>query len=181
MISQSIHKNKAIDEHDVRVMLGLADKTKIISLLNEIFSGDENEALKYLKSLIEDGLDAKNFLNDVLEVLYLFSRRINLGKITKDMSVSEAEVKLVDQFSKNIDIQDITLFWQLTIETIDDLRIVGNENLALEMYIMQLAHLKNLGQEKSNNNESNINLIGKDNLIEKKQKAKMKTQPYLIK
>ncbi len=172
LISQSIHKNKAIDEHDVRVMLGLADKTKIISLLNEIFSGDENEALKYLKSLIEDGLDAKNFLNDVLEVLYLFSRRINLGKITKDMSVSEAEVKLVDQFSKNIDIQDITLFWQLTIKTIDDLRIVGNENLALEMYIMQLAHLKNLGQEKSNNNESNINLIGKDNLIEKKTEGK---------
>ena len=40
------------------------------------------------------------------------------------------------------------------------------------MYIMQLAHLKNLGQEKSNNNESNINLIGKDNLIEKKTEGK---------
>ena len=36
-----------------------------------------------------------------------------------------------------IDMQDIGLFWQLTIKTIDDLRIVGNEN-SLEMYIMQL-------------------------------------------
>ena len=40
--------------------------------------------------------------------------------------------------------QDIGLFWQLTIKTIDDLRIVGNENLTLEMYIMQLVHLKNI-------------------------------------
>ena len=44
--------------------------------------------------------------------------------------------------------QDIGLFWQLTIKTIDDLRIVGNENLALEMYVMQLAHLKNLDERK---------------------------------
>ena len=41
---------------------------------------------------------------------------------------------MIDQYSKNIDMQDIGLFWQLTIKTIDDLRIIGNENLTLEMY-----------------------------------------------
>ena len=51
---------------------------------------------------------------------------------------------MIDEYSKNIDMQDIGLFWQLTIKTIDDLRIVGNENLVLEMYIMQLVHLKNI-------------------------------------
>ena len=45
--------------------------------------------------------------------------------------------------------QDIGLFWQLTIKTIDDLKIVGNENLILEMYIMQLTHIKNIENEKS--------------------------------
>ena len=54
---------------------------------------------------------------------------------------------MIDQFSKNINMQDINLFWQLTIKTIDDLRIVGNENLTMEMYIMQLVHLKNLDEE----------------------------------
>ena len=47
--------------------------------------------------------------------------------------------------------QDIGLFWQLTIKTIDDLRIVGNENLTLEMYIMQLMHLKNIEKKKKSN------------------------------
>ena len=125
-------------------MLGLADKSKVISLLKEVLSGKEKESITILKELINDGLDAKNFLNDILEVLYLFSRKINLGPIEDDLSVSESELQMVDQYSKNIDMQDIGLFWQLTIKTIDDLRIVGNENLTLEMYVMQIIHLKNL-------------------------------------
>ena len=142
LISQSITENNAVTEQDVRGMLGLADKSKIITLIKEILSGKEKESIKYLKDLMNEGLDAKNFLNDILEVLYLFSRRVNLGPIEKDMSISENEIQMVDEYSKNIDMQDIGLFWQLTIKTIDDLRIVGNENLTLEMYIMQLVHLK---------------------------------------
>ncbi len=166
LISQSINEGKQIEEPDVRQMLGLADKSKIISLFKEVLTGNEKDALKYLHELINDGLDAKNFLNDILEVLYLFSRRISLGPIEKDMSISEAEVQMVDQYSKNIDMQDIGLFWQLTIKTIDDLRIVGNENLTLEMYIMQLVHLKNIDARKETQNlqtnqQSDESLVGK--------------------
>ena len=64
------------------------------------------------------------------------------------MTVSEAEGQMIEQHSKNIEMQDIGLFWQLTIKTIDDLRLVGNENLILEMYIIQLIHLKNLDEKK---------------------------------
>ena len=169
LISQSINENKQIEEPDVRKMLGLADKSKVITLFKEVLSGNEKNASSILNELINDGLDAKNFLNDILEVLYLFSRRISLGPIEKDMSVSEAEVQMIDQYSKNIDMQDIGLFWQLTIKTIDDLRIVGNENLTLEMYIMQLVHLKNIDTKKQvSNSENESSQISSDTLIGKK-------------
>ncbi len=169
LISQSINENKQIEEPDVRKMLGLADKSKVITLFKEVLSGNEKNASNILNELINDGLDAKNFLNDILEVLYLFSRRISLGPIEKDMSVSEAEVQMIDQYSKNIDMQDIGLFWQLTIKTIDDLRIVGNENLTLEMYIMQLVHLKNIDTKKQASNfENESSQISSDTLIGKK-------------
>ena len=88
------------------------------------------------------------------------------------MTISEIEVQLVDTYSKNIDMQDIGLFWQLTIKTIDDLKIVGNENLTLEMYIMQMVHLKNIDNKKiilkDNTIEKNIEI--KDNLIGNKIK-----------
>ena len=167
LISQSLNNKNLIDEQNVREMLGLADKIKLISLFKEVLLGKEKEALKYLKELIDDGLDAKNFLNDILEVLYLFSRRVNLGPIEKDMSISEIELKMIEDYSKNIDMQDIGLFWQLTIKTIDDLRIVGNENLTLEMYIMQLVHLKNL-EVKKEKDENDISLINPESYSEKK-------------
>ncbi len=173
LISQFINENKQIEEADVRQMLGLADKSKIISLFKEVLSGNEKVALKLLHELINDGLDAKNFLNDILEVLYLFSRRISLGPIEKDVSISESDVQMVDQYSKNLDMQDISLFWQLTIKTIDDLKIVGNENLTLEMYIMQLTHLKNIDskEEKVNFEDNNIKLSN-ENFVEKKTQEK---------
>ena len=169
LISQFISENEQIEEPDVRTMLGLADKSKVITLFKEVLSGNEKNASNILNNLINEGLDAKNFLNDILEVLYLFGRRISLGPIEKDMSVSEAEVQMIDQYSKNIDMQDIGLFWQLTIKTIDDLRIVGNENLTLEMYIMQLVHLKNIDTKKQITNfENENNQKSNDALIEKK-------------
>ena len=183
LIAQSITKNNSTEESDVREMLGIADRSKIISLFNEILKGNEKQALIYLRNLINDGIDAKNFLNDILEVLYLFSRRINLGPIEKDMTISETEVQLVDQYSKNIDMQDIGLFWQLTIKTIDDLRIVGNENLTLEMYVMQLVHLKNIEIKKEFSKDDNVennrnlkkNLIG-ENIKEENIEQNFSTQ-----
>ena len=183
LITQSISKNDSIKENDVREMLGLADRSKIILLFKEILDGNEKQALSNLSNLLEDGIDAKNFLNDILEILYLFSRRINLGPIEKDTTVSETEVQLVDRFSKNIDMQDIGLFWQLTIKTIDDLRIVGNENLTLEMYIMQIIHLKNIEtkkefREKDNpENKDNFSndLVG-ESIKEEKDEKNISTQ-----
>ena len=145
LISQNIN-NTDIQDQDIRLMLGLADRSKLILLFKEILSGNQKEAINHLRELIDSGLDAKKFLNDILEILYLFNRRINLGAIEKDSMISESELQLIDTYSKNLDSQDLGIFWQLTIKTIDDLRIVGNENLALEMYIMQLMHLKSIDQ-----------------------------------
>jgi len=153
LISQSIN-NKEIQDLDVRLMLGLADRSKLILLFKEILSGNQKDAINHLRELIDSGLDAKNFLNDILEILYLFNRRINLGPIGKDLMISESELQLIDTFSKNLDTQDLGIFWQLTIKTMENLRIVGNENLALEMYVMQLMHLKNIDQGEEISTES---------------------------
>ena len=84
------------------------------------------------------------------------------------MLISEADAELVNEYAENIDMQDIGLFWQLTLKTIDDLRIVGNENLTLEMYIMQLAHLKGIDKKKEIISESEISFKNKENITSKK-------------
>ena len=157
LISQTIENNQIINEGDVREMLGLADKSKTISLFKEILNGNEKEALGYLKTLIDEGLDAKNFLNDILEVLYLFSRRINLGVIEKDLSISEAEIQMINKYSEKYRDARYRIILATYPKTLDDLRIIGNENLTLEMYVMQLVHLKNSEEKnKDETNEENI-------------------------
>ena len=156
LVSQSIH-NKEIQDQDVRLMLGLADRSKLILLFKQMLSGNQVEAINLLKEMIDSGLDAKNFLNDILEIIYLFNRRINLGPIEKDLMISESEIKLINDYSKNLDSQDLGIFWQLTIKTMDDLRVVGNENLSLDMYIMQLMHLKKIDQKEEALTESYSN------------------------
>ncbi|MEC6987110.1 MAG: DNA polymerase III subunit gamma/tau [Pseudomonadota bacterium] len=164
LVSQSINDNKAVDQQDIRGMLGLADKSKLILLFKEILNGEEKKAINHLRELLDNGLDAKNFLNDILEILYLFSRRINLGPIEKDLSISESDLEMIEKYSENLDMQDIGLFWQLTIKTLDDLKVVGNESLTLEMFVMQLVHLKHLDDNISNGKEKNPNQVFETNV-----------------
>tara|TARA_B110000967_G_scaffold201767_1_gene239516 strand:- start:415 stop:1356 length:942 start_codon:yes stop_codon:yes gene_type:complete len=155
-------------------MLGLADRSKLILLFKEILSGNQKNAVNHLRELIDSGLDARNFLNDILEILYLFNRRINLGPIEKDLMISESELQLIDTYSKNLDSQDLGIFWQLTIKTMDDLKIIGNENLALEMYVMQLIHLKDIDQRQEISTESYSN---GESFLSKKNSPKKINEP----
>ncbi len=142
LVYQSLDPSKTVDEEGVRKMLGLADKSKLITLLTHVFNGEEKKSMELLNELIDVGLDAKNFLNDFLELIYLFSRRINLGAFEKDLFISEGEKELIEKGSKDLNMQDLSLFWQLTLKAIEDLKVVSNENIALEMYLMQLMHAK---------------------------------------
>ena len=183
LISQTID-NRQIEGEDVRKMLGLADRSKLIILFKEILSGNQKEAVNHLRELIDNGLDAKNFLNDILEILYFFNRRINLGPIEKDLMISESEIQMINEYSKNLDSQDIGIFWQITLKTMDDLRVVGNENLTLEMYVMQLMHVKSIGykddmiEEASSNGDAlgSKTISSNDDNYDKKIKSVFKNQ-----
>ena len=172
LVFQSLKPSKPLQDSDVRKMLGLADKSKLIKLLKHVFDGNESDALELLRQLIEDGLDAKNFLNDILELIYIFSRRINLGPIEKELFISDSELELIEEASKGLNNQDLGLFWQLTLKTIEDLNLVSNENITIEMYIMQLTHVKSI-DEKSIDQDFLENTTRKV-VIEKKDEDKKK-------
>ena len=90
----------------------------------------------------------------MLFVYYLYSRRINLGPIEKDLFISDSELDLIEKSSKNLNTNDLSLFWQLTIKTIGDLGTVSNEKVALEMYLMQLMHVRRMDEQQDVQNLS---------------------------
>ncbi len=169
LVAQKIDESKKLEEKDVREMLGLMDKRKIILLLKEVFEGNQKNAVDALKKIFNEGLDAKNFLNDVLYILNLFSRKLTLGSLDKDLSISESELSSINKISNNLKISDINLFWHLTIKSINDLKVINNEYLLLEMYIIQLCHLEGMREFSPSEQQS-------DNLVVENKGNKLKTQ-----
>ena len=173
LVYQSLNPENTLNDKDVRKMLGLVDKTKLMDLLKYVFSGNESNALKLLKELVDEGLDPKNFLNDILELIYLFTRRLSLGPINKELFLSDSELKKIDEICEGLNIQDLGIFWQLTLKTIEDLSIVSNENITLEMYLLQLMHIKQIENKLE---ETDDKLIKSININEKKKKIDLDTQ-----
>ena len=143
LVSQSIADSE-IDEDFIRKMLGIADRSKILQLLNLIFKGDQKNSLKLLRELINEGIEPKIFLDDLLEVIYFVQQQKNLGDFESGLSVSESEIKILESMTKDISISTLILFWQFILKAIDELSIVANPILSLEMLIVRLIHLKEM-------------------------------------
>jgi len=143
IISQNI-ENKEIDENFVRKMLGIADRSKILNFLHLIFQGEEKKSIEQLKLLINEGVEPKSFLNDLLEIIYLIQQKKNIGNFETDSSISESEKEIINSISKEINSSTLIIFWQFIIKVLDELPIVSNPILSLEMLAIRLIHLKGM-------------------------------------
>ena len=158
LVSQNIQE-KEIDEIFIRKMLGLADRSKILSLLNFIIKGDKKRSIENLRELIEDGIEPINFLNDFLEVIYFVQQKKNIGNFDSDLSISESEQEIINLISKDVNTSTLIVFWQLILKVLDELSIVTSQILSLEMLIVRLVHLKDMPSY-----ENVLESIKKDNL-----------------
>ena len=174
LISQSI-EGKEINESFVRKILGIADKSKTLELLDLIFKGDLKKSINNLRNMSSEGVDPKIFLNDLLELIHLIQQNKTLGNIESEILVSESEKKLIELISSEINMPTLILFWQFILKNIEELSIVANPFLSLEMLIVRLIHLKDMpSYEKaleklndnnlklSHNDDSKINKITND-------------------
>ena len=203
LVSQNIEE-KGIDENFVRKMIGIADRSKILNLLNFIFQGDQKKSIAQLKEMINEGIEPTNFLNDLLEIIYFIQQKKSIGNFDSDLSISESEEEIISKISKDINMPTLIVFWQLILKVLDELSIVSSPVLSLEMLVIRLVHLKeipsyenileslkknNLNPAEENNNTTiNLNInkkkfISEENEITKNSKEQIKnisqTKPVL--
>ena len=154
-VSQNVIE-KDIDETFIRKMLGIADRSKILQLLKFIFDGDQKKSIEQLREMINEGIDPSGFLNDLLEIIYFIQQKKNLGNFDSDLSISEAEIEMIDIVAKDVNISTLILFWQFILKGLDELNIVANPLLSLEMLIIRLLHLKEMPSYDDLMNQNNL-------------------------
>ena len=170
LISQNIIE-KEIDEPFIRKMLGIADKSKMLQLLNFVFKGDQKQSIGQLREMIDEGIDPINFLNDLLEVIYFILQKKNLGEFESNLSISEFELETIDLISKDINAPTLMIFWQFILKGLEELSIVANPILSLEMLIIRLLHLKDMPSF-----QDVLDLVNKNNFSQTDEIALSQTQ-----
>ena len=149
-----------VTEDKVRTMLGLADDTKIVDLMSYIVEGNIEKSINAVEEIFDIGADPKLVLHSLLDVCYLMTRTKTLGKISKDLSVSESDAERLNVMVKDLDITYLTMLWHFLIKGLEDLNLYPNLSIAFQMLLTRLCHLKNMPDPQSvyeNKEEYKIN------------------------
>ena len=168
LVSQSIEE-KGIDKNFVRKMLGIADRSKILNLLNFIFQGEQDKSIAQLREMINEGVEPTNFLNNLLEIIYFIQQKKSAGNFDSDLSISESEQAIIGKISNEVNVSTLIVFWQLILKALDEISIVSSPILSLEMLVVRLVHIKEMPSY-----ENILELLKKNNLNEKEENTNTK-------
>jgi DNA polymerase-3 subunit gamma/tau len=140
----SVEKNEELDLSTAQKIFGYFDKSNLIELFKFIFEGKEQKVLQIYRSIYDQGIEPKIFLNDFLEILYYFKNISSLNIDGTNFTLNDEEFKSIKEIANNIKNETLLLFWQFTIKTLEEIEIVSNQHIAMEMFLIRLIHLKGI-------------------------------------
>ena len=168
----SLDKDEEFNLKKAQKIFGYFDKSQLINLFELIFQGKEQEVLKIYRSIFDQGVEPKIFLNDFLEILYYFKNIEYLSIESNNFTLNDEEYNLIKKISNKIDKSVFILFWQFTIKTLSEIDIVSNQNLSIEMFLIRLLHLKQIGNISEKNRNINDKPQQDDDIVGEETKVK---------
>ena len=128
----------------VRAMLGLADRGRVLDLYQMIMRGDAAAALTELGAQYAAGADPMAVLRDLAEITHW----ISVAKITPDAAddptVSPDERARGLQMANDLPMRAMTRMWQMLLKALDEVASAPNSMMAAEMAIIRLTHVAEL-------------------------------------
>jgi DNA polymerase-3 subunit gamma/tau len=128
----------------VRAMLGLADRGRVLDLFEAIMRGDASAALAELGAQYSDGADPMAIMRDLAEITHW----ISVVKITPDAAddptVSPDERTRGATLSEQLAMRVLTRMWQMLLKALDEVAQAPNSMMAAEMAIIRLTHVADL-------------------------------------
>ena len=145
LLDQAIsHGGGSSDAKHVRVMLGIADRGRVLDLFEMIMQGDAASALNELGSQYSDGADPIVILKDLAEITHWISVAKITPDINEDPTVTPDERMRGIEFSKLLSMRMLTRMWQMLIKSLDEIAVAPSPIMAAEMIIIRLTHAADL-------------------------------------
>jgi DNA polymerase-3 subunit gamma/tau len=128
----------------VRAMLGLADRGRVLDLFDMILKGDAAGALTELGAQYAEGADPLAVLRDLAEITHWVSVTKITPEAAEDPTVSPDERARGTQMAGDLPMRVLTRMWQMLLKALDEVAIAPNAMMATEMAVIRLTHVADL-------------------------------------
>ena len=134
----------ATDASAVRDMLGLADRGRVLDLMDLILSGDAPGALRELRAQHMDGADALAVLQGLAEAVHWISVVKITPEAADDPAASPDERDRGRDMAGRLPMRVLSRFWQMLLKAIEEVEQAPSALMAAEMAVIRLTHLADL-------------------------------------
>jgi DNA polymerase-3 subunit gamma/tau len=128
----------------VRAMLGLADRGRVLDLFDLIMKGDAAAALTELSSQYAAGADPMAVLRDLAEITHWISVIKITPEAADDPTTPPDERRRGLEMSGGLSMRSLGRMWQMLLKAIEEVGLAPNAMMAAEMAVIRLTHVSEL-------------------------------------
>jgi DNA polymerase III subunit gamma/tau len=138
------HAAGPVRAEDVRQMLGLADRTRIIDLFEALMRADLATALAELRDQYDTGADPAMVLGDLAEFTHFVTRVKVVPALAEDVSLTETERTRGRDFAAKLSMRVLARTWQMLLKGLEEVAASGRPLAAAEMILVRIAYVADL-------------------------------------
>ena len=128
----------------VRAMLGLADRGRVLDLFEAIMRGDAAGALSELGGQYADGADPVAVLRDLAEITHWLSVVKITSEAAEDPTIAPEERIRGRALADRLLMRVLTRMWQMLLKALEEVALAPNAMMAAEMAVIRLTHVADL-------------------------------------
>ena len=128
----------------VRAMLGLADRGRVLDLFDLILKGDAAGALNEIGAQYADGADPMAVLRDLAEITHWVSVIKITPEAAEDPTIGPDERARGQAMAKALPMRVLTRMWQMLLKALEEVAAAPNAMMAAEMAVIRLTHVADL-------------------------------------
>src|ERR1035438_6640583 len=135
---------RRVEADAVRQMLGLADRTRVIDLFEQLIRGDIAGAFKEFREQYDTGADPIVVLSDLAEFVN-FVTRVKIVPATADnLAFGETERRRARDFASRLSMRVLSRMWQMLLKGITEAQAATRPAAAAEMVLVRIAYVADM-------------------------------------
>ncbi len=134
----------ALTSDQVRTMLGLADRSQVLDLLDLVAKGDAAGALDLFGTMYAAGADATLVLQDLLDTTHGLTRLKLAPTETPPPGQSAEQHRRASELAEQLTLSRLSRAWQMMLKGVADVQTAPDAHAAMDMLLVRIAYVHDM-------------------------------------